>query len=41
MNVAVKPEKVNIDAPLAGKLSLVTGLHHQCRLAGRWWLDRP
>jgi len=25
MNVAVKPEKVKIDAPLAGKLSLVTG----------------
>ena len=25
MNVAVKPEKVHIDAPLAGKLSLVSG----------------
>jgi NAD(P)-dependent dehydrogenase (short-subunit alcohol dehydrogenase family) len=25
MNVAVKPEKINVEAPLAGKLSLVTG----------------
>jgi 3-hydroxybutyrate dehydrogenase len=25
MNIAVKPEKINIEAPLAGKLSLVTG----------------
>jgi NAD(P)-dependent dehydrogenase (short-subunit alcohol dehydrogenase family) len=25
MNIAVKPEKINVEAPLAGKLSLVTG----------------